>query len=629
MSQQQSILRFFRPNEKKRPRDREPAPAESPAPVNRTPQPSGVQSLDDSDPIEDVDSPEFEAGDMSCRLKPATLAYRGSAYARLPHNPQNKFRVRDSDPPIYRQCWTVYEEELKKEIRTVEKLLITFSQLHAKKPLDLSGLASFLRDALSAEERQTFFRETLPAIQRAALRLPQVCGEELRLLLVQESGEVRVTREQAASLLACAFFCIVPAAPRLQRAGGGSHEFPAFSFAGLYRRSSEGAMACAPNTIGKLRCLLAYFRRALAGAPPRGFVSFHRRALARRALPVWEASDRPLGGCRVDVSTEGTIEDSAPGALHVDFANRFIGGGALSRGCVQEEIRFMINPECLVSLLLCAAMDDNEAILIAGAERVSNYSGYASSFEHVERPEAPPPLDEAGRVRSYIVAIDAEHYPRHAAWRQFREEHVRRELDKAFAGFLPWEALGPDANAQPIATGNWGGGAFNGDRELKFLIQAMAACQAGRDLEYFTFRDAALAERAHTIHRILAEEEATVGSLFNMLLRYSEYRRRLQAQGAGPQPMSPFQFIHRQLLGVESDRPPIFPEREGEREGGDTTEEEGDGSGTEAATPPRPAFPEGPPSPPTEEDEPAPEPPAETPDGVLEGGGFLVPGLLG
>jgi len=52
-----------------------------------------------------------------------------------------------------------------------------------------------------------------------------------------------------------------------------------------------------------------------------------------------------------------------------------LGGGALSRGCVQEEIRFMINPELIVGMLFMASMDDNEAIEIVGAERFSQYMG--------------------------------------------------------------------------------------------------------------------------------------------------------------------------------------------------------------------------------------------------------------
>ncbi len=41
---------------------------------------------------------------------------------------------------------------------------------------------------------------------------------------------------------------------------------------------------------------------------------------------------------------KGKIEDDAPGMIHADFANMFIGGGVLGHGSVQEEILFAISP---------------------------------------------------------------------------------------------------------------------------------------------------------------------------------------------------------------------------------------------------------------------------------------------
>ena len=54
----------------------------------------------------------------------------------------------------------------------------------------------------------------------------------------------------------------------------------------------------------------------------------------------------------LQVVEKGGIED-APNTLQADFANEYIGGGVLCGGNVQEEIRFSICPECLVSMLLC------------------------------------------------------------------------------------------------------------------------------------------------------------------------------------------------------------------------------------------------------------------------------------
>jgi hypothetical protein len=41
------------------------------------------------------------------------------------------------------------------------------------------------------------------------------------------------------------------------------------------------------------------------------------------------------------------------GENKVDFANKYIGGGALSKGCVQEEIMYANHPELYVSIVLC------------------------------------------------------------------------------------------------------------------------------------------------------------------------------------------------------------------------------------------------------------------------------------
>jgi poly(ADP-ribose) glycohydrolase len=49
---------------------------------------------------------------------------------------------------------------------------------------------------------------------------------------------------------------------------------------------------------------------------------------------------------------------------------------------VQEEIRFTICPEMLVSLIVCEVMEPNECIFLIGCERFTSYKGYAHSFEY-------------------------------------------------------------------------------------------------------------------------------------------------------------------------------------------------------------------------------------------------------
>lgn len=45
---------------------------------------------------------------------------------------------------------------------------------------------------------------------------------------------------------------------------------------------------------------------------------------------------------------------------------RYIGGGVLGWGCVQEEIRFIICPELIVACLFTEMLEKNEALIITG-----------------------------------------------------------------------------------------------------------------------------------------------------------------------------------------------------------------------------------------------------------------------
>uniref|UniRef100_A0A0D6QSN1 PARG catalytic Macro domain-containing protein n=1 Tax=Araucaria cunninghamii TaxID=56994 RepID=A0A0D6QSN1_ARACU len=178
---------------------------------------------------------------------------------------------------------------------------------------------------------------------------------------------------------------------------------------------------------------------------PHGTVSFERKVLPVNdnnfsilfpKATYWSESKVPL--CAFKVIETGTIEDHEQEALEVDFANKYLGGGALNNGCVQEEIRFMINPELIAGMLFCPVMEDNEAIEIVGAERFSNYEGYASTFRFAGNYIDKRPRDFYGRLETRIVAIDALCYPGHG---QFKREKLTREVNKAFCGFLDHESI--------------------------------------------------------------------------------------------------------------------------------------------------------------------------------------------
>ena len=59
-----------------------------------------------------------------------------------------------------------------------------------------------------------------------------------------------------------------------------------------------------------------------------------------------------------------SLSSLLPLPSQVDFANRYVSGSTLGAGCVQEEIRFSICPELLVSRLVLEPLEDNEAVII-------------------------------------------------------------------------------------------------------------------------------------------------------------------------------------------------------------------------------------------------------------------------
>ncbi|CAF1603159.1 unnamed protein product [Rotaria sp. Silwood1] len=141
------------------------------------------------------------------------------------------------------------------------------------------------------------------------------------------------------------------------------------------------------------------------------------------------------------------------------------GGGVLGSGCVQEEIRFSICPEMLVSLLVCEMMKPDECIFLIGCERYSSYKGYANNFEFDNDYRDDTPKDNWGRKWCHLVAMDAIYFRNPSI--QYDMKYINRELIKAYTCFRLRKVATIHQTLFGIATGNWGCGAFNGDKQLK------------------------------------------------------------------------------------------------------------------------------------------------------------------
>lgn len=239
---------------------------------------------------------------------------------------------------------------------------------------------------------------------------------------------------------------------------------------------------------------------------------------------------------KLHVASGGAIETEGTGLLQVDFASSCIGGGVLGSGLVQEEILFLLSPELIVSRLFTEKLGDTECLIITGSQQFSQYSGFGDSFEWAGPHDDHLQRDEWMRLQRRILAIDAMNFKHRSD--QYTMSNVTRELNKAYCGFK-----GRDPDEPDIATGKWGCGVFNGDPQLKAVIQLMAAAKARRGLAFFTFQDEDLKRGLERTYHQLVSDGATVGRVFRLLRNYCAVQR---ASG-GPH-IDLFHFLSRSRL---------------------------------------------------------------------------------
>eukprot|EP01065_Artemidia_motanka_P034899 TRINITY_DN4288_c0_g2_i1.p1 TRINITY_DN4288_c0_g2~~TRINITY_DN4288_c0_g2_i1.p1 ORF type:complete len:581 (+),score=112.79 TRINITY_DN4288_c0_g2_i1:218-1744(+) len=319
----------------------------------------------------------------------------------------------------------------------------------------------------------------LAVIAKRALRLPDLIPDPsdrgLNPLWVMHQfvdSKRCVSREIAASVVANMFFSTFNWTNHMTIA-----PFNTVSF-------QETLSAVFPHEVAKVRMIVEYFR-IIGLTPLTGDIHLYRStsAVTAEELAVCSAPVTAMRSMAVGVSLERSRELAGRPCLEADFANAYIGGGVLSGGCVQEEIRFAVAPENIVSCLLCPCMQDGEAIQIIGARIYSDHSGYGLKLQF-RGPAPPPPAHTDSTDLIAIAAIDAldgrgSKFP---VSLQLREDLMLRELCKAHSGYAAHDDRFP-----VVATGNWGCGVFGGNHELKAVLQWLAACIRGREVHYYPF----------------------------------------------------------------------------------------------------------------------------------------------
>lgn len=431
-------------------------------------------------------------------------------YVRMPCSPENLYPTPNKK---IQKRWELIENTLLQPFRTsqdLEEAILVYNH-HYKDKWNFESWHSYVNIELNEDEREDLLTNLLPSMVNLTLQLPTIVTQPPKLLQRGMSHSVTLSQKQASCLLANAFFCTFPRRNSLKSSEYST--YPDINFSKLFRGTKDVVSEVKTE---KLKTLLNYFRRILKNTPT-GTLTYTRKVLTEEDCPQWEKCTS--GVCDLYTVSEGTIEDNGDGFLQVDFANRMIGGGVVGEGCVQEEIRFLICPELILSRLFTEKMEPHESLEITGVERYSCYSGYASSYKYRGNYEDTSLRDQWGRRLTEVVAIDAHVF--HCYLDQFRPWSLKRELEKAYCGFRDKQVQ--ERFIPAVATGNWGCGAFGGDKHLKALLQIMAASVARRDLIYFTFYDEEFSNELQEIHTLIkSNSKLTVGVLWKALLKYGK-----------------------------------------------------------------------------------------------------------
>ena len=372
-----------------------------------------------------------------------------------------------------------------------------------------------MMDSLPEEVASQFLHVTLPHMCRSVLTDIQKQASDgsawIPFLSRNEATTVSFTPWQAFILIALSFFCI----PLVMESNSDV----------ALDGTCHLLFTDQPKIVNKLHCLVNYFNIVVAARTGQldsvvagSIIGDDRSITVERLVSVdfhgsewWAQSEAPL----VKVDLRGLFEriESFPDAVHADFANKHLGGGVLRKGCVQEEIRFMVSPECLLSVFLCESMAENEAVIIQNTLQFNTYSGYGSSFKCLGFSSGLLSLlkgDTQSVVLDDVICFDAIPFGPEAPT-QFRLHNILRELEKCRAALSFY-------GVKPFATGNWGCGVFGGDTQLKAVIQWLAASVAKRPIIYFPFDDE-YTSRLPDLVTIAQQQEHTVGSIFRLILR--------------------------------------------------------------------------------------------------------------
>ena len=346
-------------------------------------------------------------------------------------------------------------------------------------------------------------------IAESGLKLPELFPDgSLPGLVRGIASVVELSRAEVCSLLAHMFLCTVLVQEELREEYCGH-------FTGA--RAPTGPLTfrywlCYQENWSDiyLQTLLTYFThlQTLSQDQLEEKVTF-QRFVCPEDEKSWDPTSE-TSGCKmiakVGLHLNGRIGDFEQ--VEVDFANKHVGFG---RTACQEELLLGTSPESCVIVLFNEVLEAGESLLITGARRFGDYTGYGRTARYTG--QFAPSWDWNERK---ILAIDAISHPQD----QLGDVTMKRELRKAWLGFS-------SVRGCRISTGHWGCGAFGGDQNIKCLVQLIAASLADVKLDFYCFGDKNFYTAFQSALRVM--EGKSVDWVWNKILQY----RAVKVKSAG------------------------------------------------------------------------------------------------
>ena len=415
-------------------------------------------------------------------------------------------------PHKFTDIWEIVQEKFKKEFKDLSEINTTFYK-------NKSDLLSEIEKTYP-EQASEFFK-VFSSISKLVLSIDKIfLKDEIELLKRGTTGSIILTRKQVALIFILGFFDIFAMDMKKMCV------YYRYDFSPIYD-ANKGVC------LEKGRSFINYM--TIIGK----WLEENNPILEEKVTYIREKKDFSIKDFdnmklyEIEIDTKKSLFDSEA-SFCIDFANRYIGGGALQRGCVQEEILFAVEPEAIVSMFLMERMDLNDAIRIDNLIQFSKYSGYGGSFKYEE--SLIKNIKDEKLIKHNIIAIDAICK---FGGGLLDKDDIERDIIKAYVGFnlVNYEEEGVSKMKKTISTGNWGCGAFGGDFELKFLQQWLASSYAGVEkLYYYTFgckemdkvvenKDKIKSFNTGELYELLMNEELEKGKVLDIILKNDKHKK--------------------------------------------------------------------------------------------------------